>query len=120
MPSQRKPCRIGASAASTLRCGVGVVDPQQELPAVPPREQPIEQRRAHAADVQIAGRTGSETCADHECSQFRLRGIPTVWQNANYAAIAAGREWAMVPRASQKLGRPHAVAQRIVGIEVAR
>ena len=33
-PSQRKPSRIGCSASATLRCCVGVVDPQQELPAV--------------------------------------------------------------------------------------
>ena len=42
---------------------IGVVDAQHELPAVPPREQPVEQRRAHAADVQVAGRTGRETRA---------------------------------------------------------
>ncbi len=46
---------------------IGVVDPQQELPAVLPGEQPVEQRRAHAADVQVAGRTGGETGANgHE------------------------------------------------------
>ena len=47
---------------------IGVVDPQQELPAMPPGKQPTEQRRAHAADVQISGRTGSKTGADHNRS----------------------------------------------------
>ena len=56
MPSQRKPCRIGCERLGHVPLGVGIVDPQQELPAVLPGEQPVEQRRAHAADVQIAGR----------------------------------------------------------------
>ena len=44
---------------------VGVVDAQDELAAVPAREQPVEQRRAHAADVQEA-RSGwaRSACAD--------------------------------------------------------
>ncbi len=44
---------------------VRVVDPQQELTAVVPGEQPVEEGRADAADVQIAGRAGSETGANH-------------------------------------------------------
>ena len=40
--------------------GVGVVDPQQELPAVLPGKEPVEQRRADAADVQIAGGLGAK------------------------------------------------------------
>ena len=43
---------------------VGVVDAQDELPAVPPREQPVEQGGPHAADVQVAGRAGREPRAD--------------------------------------------------------
>jgi hypothetical protein len=45
---------------------IGVVDPQEKLPAVLPGEEPVEERRANAADVQEAGGTGSETSADHE------------------------------------------------------
>ena len=45
---------------------IGVVDPQDELPAVLPGEQPIEQRGANPANVQVSGRTGSEAGADHE------------------------------------------------------
>ena len=43
---------------------VGVVDAQDELPPVPAREQPVEQRRADPADVQVAGRAGSESRAN--------------------------------------------------------
>jgi hypothetical protein len=43
---------------------IGIVDPQQELPAVLAGEKPIEQRRPHAADVKIAGGAGSESRAD--------------------------------------------------------
>jgi hypothetical protein len=43
---------------------VGVVDPQNELAAVPAGEQPVEERRAHAADVQIAGGARGEASAD--------------------------------------------------------
>ena len=35
---------------------IGVVDPQDELPAVLPGEEPIEQRGAYPADVQVSGR----------------------------------------------------------------
>jgi hypothetical protein len=35
---------------------VGVLDPQQVAPAVVPREQPVEQGRARAADVQVTRR----------------------------------------------------------------
>ena len=36
--------------------GVGVLDAQHERAAMPPREQPVEERRARAADVEVAGR----------------------------------------------------------------
>ena len=40
--------------------GVGVLDAQDERAAVAAREQPVEQRRARVADVQLAGRTRRE------------------------------------------------------------
>src|SRR5688500_6475875 len=43
---------------------VGVLDAQHERAAMPPREQPVEERRARAADVQVAGRGWSETNAN--------------------------------------------------------
>ena len=44
---------------------VGVVDPQDELAAVLPGEEPVEQRRANPANVQISGGTGGESGANH-------------------------------------------------------
>src|SRR5262245_2957752 len=41
--------------------GVGVLDAQDERPARPAREEPVEQRRPRVADVQVAGWTGGET-----------------------------------------------------------
>ncbi len=41
---------------------VRILDSQDELAAVMPGEQPVEQRRARAADVQVAGRRWRETC----------------------------------------------------------
>src|SRR5262249_37974876 len=43
--------------------GIGVVDAEDELSALLPGEQPVEQRGAYAADVQIAGGTGGEAGA---------------------------------------------------------
>src|SRR3546814_13713780 len=40
---------------------VGVVDPQQETPAMPACPQPVVERGADVADMQIAGRRGGET-----------------------------------------------------------
>src|SRR5262249_40206430 len=44
---------------------VGIIDAQNELPAMVPGEQPIEQGGSDAADVQVAGGTGSKACANH-------------------------------------------------------
>ena len=57
--------------------GVGIVDAEDELPAVLARKQPIEQRRADAANVQVAGGAGSEAGADQgrvQGSGFRVQG----------------------------------------------
>ena len=45
--------------------GVGVLDAQHERSAVPAGIQPVEKRRAGAADVQVAGGRRSEADADH-------------------------------------------------------
>src|SRR3546814_1872860 len=42
-------------------CAVGVLDPQQEFAAMVAREEPVEQRGAGAADMQIAGRDRKST-----------------------------------------------------------
>jgi len=43
---------------------VGVFNAQNEFAAVMPRKEPVEKRRARAADVEIASRRVSETDAD--------------------------------------------------------
>src|SRR5581483_10442311 len=42
---------------------IGVVDAEQVFAAVAPREQPVEERRAHAADVEKPGRRRRESRA---------------------------------------------------------
>ncbi len=43
---------------------IGIVDPQQEMTAVPAREQPVDQRRADVADVLQPGRARREADLD--------------------------------------------------------
>ena len=49
---------------------VGVVDPQDELPAVLPGEEPIEKRGADSADVEVSGGAGGESGADGHSGQW--------------------------------------------------
>ena len=50
--------RLGRAGA------IGVLDPQQIFAAVMAREQPVEERRARAADMQEPGRRGREARHD--------------------------------------------------------
>ena len=52
--------------SSDERSTIGVLDAQDEDAAVPPREEPVEQRRARAADVEIAGGRGCEADSDSQ------------------------------------------------------
>ena len=45
--------------------GVGVLDAQHEHAAMPPRVEPVEERRARAADVKVSGRRRREADANH-------------------------------------------------------
>ena len=69
---------------------VGVLDPQQELAAVVAGEQPVEQRRARAADVQEAGRRGREAGDDRPRS-YRLRS------SALSSSLHAAMQWTSAP-----------------------
>ena len=60
-PSQRSDSWICSVGLGDLAARVRVLDPQQELAALVPREEPVEERRADAADVEEA-RSGSEPC----------------------------------------------------------
>ena len=63
VPVQTKPAQPVEDAVHHFvrrALGVGVFDAQHEDAAEAPREQPVEQRRARAADVQVARGRGSE------------------------------------------------------------
>jgi hypothetical protein len=64
-----------------LDCGAGgaleirIFDAQHESSGVAARIQPTEQRRAQTADVQKAGRTGSESGADYHSTRGAFRKV---------------------------------------------
>jgi hypothetical protein len=61
---QPQPGEIGADRIDVpffAARAIGIIDPQQEAPAIGPREQPVVQRGPEVADVQIAGRARRET-----------------------------------------------------------
>src|SRR5262249_23797257 len=64
---QAKPCKALVTRRGrflVVPFNVGIFDAQNELSVVMPREKPVKKRRARPADVQIAGRRGSETNTD--------------------------------------------------------
>ena len=67
VPLQLQPFHALEDRVDGLRrrpLAVRVLDTQDELPAAVPRIQVVEQRRTGAADVQVPGRAGGETCSD--------------------------------------------------------
>ena len=63
-PSQRSPSKIAAVASGRRAGAVGVLDAQQEGAAGVAGVEPVEQRGARAADVQVAGRRRREAGDD--------------------------------------------------------
>src|SRR5688572_11848110 len=64
IPVEAEPAQIFENRRVGVGCGalnVGVFDTQDERAVLPAREQPVEQRRADIADVQMAGGARSET-----------------------------------------------------------
>ena len=67
VPIETQPTKIGLDRSRVLgaRAGhIGVVHAQQKLAAVGARKQPIDQRDAGVAEVQLAGRRRRETGED--------------------------------------------------------
>ena len=67
VPVQPQPAQVlldGGDELLARALAIGVVDPQQEMPAPPSREQPVDQRRADVADVQQPGRARREAHLD--------------------------------------------------------
>src|SRR3546814_6700603 len=63
--SRRRHTRCAlVTGVQTCALPICVVDPQQEPPAMLPRPQPIVERGANIADMQGAGRRGSEARGD--------------------------------------------------------
>ena len=59
---------MASMAAWVERCAVGVLDAQQEPAAVMAGIEPVEQRGAGAADMQIARGRGGEAGDDGHCA----------------------------------------------------
>ena len=64
MPSQRSDSLDLLDRLGHLAARVGVLDTEQALAAFAAGEQPVEEERAHATDVQEAGRARSHADAD--------------------------------------------------------
>src|SRR5205085_992118 len=63
---------------------VRIVDAQDELPTMPPGKEPVKERCAHAADMEIARWTGGEARTDH--------GLPSVNRKDNPFVLRRGHE----------------------------
>ena len=64
IPVETEPAQIAEDRRLRLAgraLGIGVLDAQNERAALPAREEPVEERRARVAHVQLAGRAGSES-----------------------------------------------------------
>ena len=59
--------------------GVGILDAEDEGPALPARVEPVEERRARAADVQIAGWRRGEADADPLIVMYRGSTARRFW-----------------------------------------
>ena len=77
VPAQAKPLQVGADRRRIIGARpfqIGVVQPQQEAAATLARPQPVVQRGADIADVEMAGRRRGEARDDgHMCNPFVLR-----------------------------------------------
>ena len=74
-----------------LAARVGVLDPQQALAALLPREEPVEEERAHAADVEEAGRARCHADADgHRAYRRCVPWLPRRLLRIEGIAVFAG------------------------------
>ena len=100
--------------------GVGVLDAQHERAAVPAGIQPVEQRRAGAADVQVAGGRRGKADADHVAEGIvpseptcradedgeRARLAPAFPRRGRWLLMQNGTTWTLVRRGDQSRRRP--------------
>ena len=94
VPVEAEPAQILEDALLGLlgrALGVGVLDAEDERAVVAAREQPVEERRARVADVQLAGRAGGEADSHRPRSDGRgptaeARSSATAWRGDRLAA----------------------------------
>ena len=75
---------------------VGVLDPQQELAAVVAGEQPVEQRRARAADMQEAGGRGRKA-GDNRADCLRWSNLSRLRSGALSSSLHAAMQRTSAP-----------------------
>ncbi len=68
---------------------VGIVDPQDELAAVPPGKEPAEQSRADPTNMEVARRAGSKPRADHK-GRTRAKDLGRVHGTIGYRSRPLG------------------------------
>ena len=103
-PSQRRSSRMPASDSRVERSASVSSMRRMKRAVVAAREQPVEQRGARVADVQLAGRAGCESDS-HLLGTFEARGFTV--QGSRLQAAAIGGAPAAPPRArrSPRRGR---------------
>src|SRR5690606_31840354 len=94
-PEPAKRVQDGREGLVDVPLAVRVVDPQDELPAIVPRPQPVEQRRPHAADVHVTRGGRSESCAySHRKFQLINNGVEPHIASARLNASVRRNVWA--------------------------
>ena len=111
-PSQRERVLDLVDRLRDLAARVGVLDPKPELAALVAREEPVEEERADAADVEEAGRARSHADADgHGGSVGRVRERTLTLADLNRATLARQ----LLPAAPPAL--PARAIERLVGMQ---
>jgi hypothetical protein len=84
IPIDAKPfesIKNGLKCLGPVPFGIGIIDAQNELAAIPLREQPVEQRRANTANMQVTCGAGGKAstdrthCEPRERRHFRRMGL---------------------------------------------
>ena len=82
VPRQAKPAEVVENRALGFdgrSLAIGVLDAKDERAALPACEQPVVERRPRVADVQVTGRTGSETQTRSGLQEHPCRNSATAW-----------------------------------------
>ena len=94
VPVETQPAQILENPGLRLASGplgVGVLDAQDERAVVAVREQPVEQRRARVADVQLTGGRRSEADPHPGCQRSRSVSAPSAARRHGPQSLRRGR-----------------------------